>query len=103
MKNFKLKGFIFILFTFIPSIVSASGTGMPWEGPMDQVLNSITGPWLQFGSIASIVIAGLTLAIGETGGLMKKAMSLVLGLSIACAATGWGINFFGFSGGIITG
>jgi hypothetical protein len=24
---------------------------------------------------------------------------LVLGLSIACAASGWGLSFFGFAGG----
>jgi len=76
----------------------AAGSGMPWEGPLDQILTSLTGPWLKFGSVAAIIAVGLMLAFGETGGIMKRALQMVLGLSIACAATGWGLSFFGFSG-----
>jgi Type IV secretory pathway, VirB2 components (pilins) len=84
----------------IPASAFASGTGMPWENPMNQILNSITGPWLRFGSVVAIIITGLTLAVGERGGLLKHSLQVVLGLSIACAATSWGLSFFGFSGGL---
>jgi len=84
----------------IPALASASGSGMPWEGPMDRILNSITGPWLRFGSIMAVVITGLALAFGEMGGIFRKGVQLVLGLSVACAASGWGLSFFGFAGGL---
>ncbi len=84
----------------VPSMLLAAGSGMPWEGPLDQILNSITGPWLKFGSVAAIIAVGFMLAFGETGGILKRALQAVLGLSVACAATGWGLSFFGFSGGL---
>lgn len=84
----------------LPTLALASGSGMPWEGPMDRILNSITGPWLRFGSVMAVIITGLALAFGEIGGIMKKGVQLVLGLSVACAASGWGLSFFGFAGGM---
>ena len=83
-----------------PSILFAAGSGMPWEGPLDQILNSLTGPWLRFGSVVAIMAVGFMLAFGETGGILKRALQAVLGLSVACAATGWGLSFFGFNGGL---
>jgi type IV secretion system protein VirB2 len=91
-----LLTFIIIL---IPLNAWATSTGMPWEGPMTQILNSLTGPWLKFGSVVAIMSTGLLLALGETAGFLKKMIMLVLGLSIACAASGWGLSFFGFAGG----
>jgi len=84
-----------------PIPVLAAGTGMPWESPLNQLLNSITGPWLKFGTVAAIVMVGLFLAFSETGGIFRRAMFVVLGLSLACAATSWGLTFFGFAGGLL--
>ena len=103
-ERFLLKNIPFLLFSlifFLPKLALAAGTGMPWEGPMDQILNSVTGPWLRFGSVIAIIVTGLTLAFGETAGIARKAIMVVLGLSVACAATGWGLSFFGFSGGLV--
>ena len=87
-------------FVFVPAIALAAGSGMPWEGPLSQIMNSVSGPWLRFGSVVAIIGTGLTLAFGETGGILKKGIMVVLGLSVACAATSWGLSFFGFSGGL---
>jgi len=88
----------FIIF-FIPLNAWATSSGMPWEAPMNQILTSLTGPWLKFGSVVAIMSTGLALALGETSGFLRKLIMLVLGLSIACAASGWGLSFFGFAGG----
>jgi type IV secretion system protein VirB2 len=77
----------------------ASGTGMPWETPLQNVLDSITGPVAKAAGIIAIVIAGLGFAFGESGGLMRKIMGIVFGLAIAFAAAQWGMTFFGFAGG----
>lgn len=96
-----MKHLLAIIFVFVcPSMLFAAGSGMPWEGPLEQILNSLTGPWLRFGSVAAIISIGLMLAFGETGGILKRALQAVLGLSVACAATGWGLSFFGFNGGL---
>jgi len=100
MKN-RHKSFFIQLSALFPATALAAGTGMPWEQPMDQILTSITGPWLRFGTVAAIVMVGLFLAFSETGGVFRRALFVVLGLSLACAATSWGLSFFGFSGGLL--
>lgn len=77
----------------------ASGTGMPWETPLQNVLDSITGPVAKAAGIIAIVLAGLGFAFGESGGLMRRVMGIVFGIAIAFAATQWGMTFFGFAGG----
>ena len=95
------QSLIIPLIALLPARAFAAGTGMPWEQPMDQILTSITGPWLRFGTVAAIVMVGLFLAFSETGGVFRRALFVVLGLSLACAATSWGLTFFGFSGGLL--
>lgn len=77
----------------------ASGTGMPWETPLQNVLDSITGPVAKAAGIIAIVMAGLGFAFGEGGGIMRKAMGIVFGLAVVFAAAQWGMTFFGFAGG----
>jgi type IV secretory pathway VirB2 component (pilin) len=77
----------------------ASGTGMPWETPLQNVLDSVTGPVAKAAGIIAIVLAGLGFAFGESGGLMRKVMGIIFGIAIAFAAAQWGMTFFGFAGG----
>ena len=44
----------------------AAGTGMPWEGPLDQILQSIEGPVARIVAVIIITLTGLALAFGET-------------------------------------
>ena len=50
----------------------AAGSGMPWEGPLDQILQSIEGPVARIVAVIIITLTGLTLAFGETSGGMRK-------------------------------
>ena len=79
----------------------AAGSGMPWEGPLDQILLSIEGPVARIVSVIIITITGLTLAFGETSGGMRKLIQIVFGLSIAFAATSFFLTFFSFGGGAV--
>lgn len=77
----------------------AAGSGMPWEGPLNQILTSITGPVAQAIGVIAITITGLAMAFGDTGGGMKRLLQIVFGLSIAFTAASFFLSFFSFGGG----
>ncbi len=79
----------------------AAGSGMPWEGPLDQILQSIEGPVARIVAVIIITLTGLALAFGETSGGMRKLIQIVFGLSIAFAATSFFLTFFAFGGGAL--
>lgn len=79
--------------------LASGGSSMPYIGPMQTIVDSITGPFAKLAGIVAIVLAGLGFAFSEGGGLMKKVMGIVVGLSCAFAASTWGLQLFGFSSG----
>ena len=74
------------------------GQPLPWEGPLNQVLASFTGPVAKALCILAIVVLGFAFAFSEGGGL-RRILGLLLGVSIAVTATSFGVTFFGFDGG----
>jgi type IV secretion system protein VirB2 len=88
-----------ILVLAIAGPAHAAGSGMPWEGPLDSILQSIEGPVAKIIGTLAIIITGLTLAFGDTGGGFRKLMQIVFGLSIAFTATSFFLSFFSFGGG----
>lgn len=79
----------------------AAGSGMPWEEPLQQILNSIQGPVAKIVAVIVIITTGLTLAFGETSGGFRKLIQIVFGLSIAFAASSFFLTFFSFGGGAV--
>lgn len=79
----------------------AAGTNMPWEQPLQQILDSIQGPVAKILSVIVIVVTGLTLAFGDTSGGFRRLIQIVFGLSIAFAASSFFLSFFSFSGGAL--
>ena len=77
----------------------AAGSGMPWEGPLTQILASVEGPIAKIIGTIAIILAGLGLAFGDTGGGFRKLIQIVFGLSIAFTATSFFLSFFSFGGG----
>ena len=77
----------------------AAGSGMPWEGPLQSILESIEGPVAKILATIVIILTGLGLAFGESRGGMRKLLQIVFGLSIAFAATSFFLSFFSFGGG----
>jgi type IV secretory pathway VirB2 component (pilin) len=77
------------------------GGGMPWEGPLNQLLDSLTGPVSRVVGAVAIIGLGVGIAFSEGGSMMRKALWVVLGLAIAFNAVSWGIGFLGFSGGLL--
>ncbi|HEX4693638.1 TrbC/VirB2 family protein [Sphingomonas sp.] len=79
----------------------ASGSGMPWEQPLQQVLESVQGPVAKIVAVMVIITTGLTLAFGETAGGFRRLIQIVFGLSIAFAASSFFLSFFSFGGGAL--
>lgn len=78
----------------------AGGSGMPWEGPLQQVVQSITGPVVQAAAVVAVVIFGAGIAMSESGSSMRRGLGILFGLSIAFAASTFFLDFFGFAGGV---
>ena len=81
----------------------AAGSGMPWEEPLQQVLESVQGPVAKIIAVIIIITTGLTLAFGETAGGFRRLVQIVFGLSIAFAASSFFLSFFSFGGGALIG
>ena len=81
----------------------AAGSGMPWEQPLQQVLESVQGPVAKIIAVIIIITTGLTLAFGETAGGFRRLIQIVFGLSIAFAASSFFLSFFSFGGGALVG
>ena len=90
----------YVNFVLIPA-AHASGSSMPWEGPLQSILDSIQGPVARIIAVIIIISTGLALAFGDTSGGFRKLIQIVFGLSIAFAASSFFLSFFSFSGGAV--
>jgi type IV secretion system protein TrbC len=79
----------------------AAGSGMPWEAPLQRILESIEGPVAKVVAVVIIIVTGLSLAFGDMGGGLRRLIQVVFGLSIAFAATSFFLSFFAFAGGAL--
>jgi type IV secretion system protein TrbC len=79
----------------------AAGSNMPWEQPLQQVLESIEGPVAKIIAVIIIIVTGLTLAFGDTSGGFRRLVQIVFGISIAFAASSFFLSFFQFGGGAL--
>jgi type IV secretory pathway VirB2 component (pilin) len=79
----------------------AAGSNMPWEQPLNQILQSVEGPVAKIMAVIIIIVTGLTLAFGDTSGGFRRLIQIVFGLSIAFAASSFFLSFFSFGGGAL--
>ena len=79
----------------------AAGSSMPWEAPLQAILESIQGPVAKIVAVIIIIATGLALAFGDTSGGFRRLIQIVFGLSIAFAASSFFLSFFSFGGGAL--
>ena len=96
MKKNKLL--LLTVFLILATGAMASATNMPWEGTLDKLLKSLTGPVARTVIILALAGTGGTLAFGETPSAIKRMLQIVFGATIIFAAGSWGPTFFGFTG-----
>ena len=89
------------LLAMLPGQALASGSSMPWESPLNSILESIQGPVAKIVAVIIIIATGLGLAFGDTSGGFRRLIQIVFGLSIAFAASSFFLSFFSFSGGAL--
>ena len=85
----------------VTDVANAAGSGMPWEAPLQRILESIEGPVAKVVAVVIIIVTGLSLAFGDMGGGLRRLIQIVFGLSIAFAATSFFLSFFSFAGGAL--
>lgn len=89
-----------IAVALMSSPAHAAGSSMPWEAPLQAILESIEGPVAKIVAVM-IIITGLTLAFCDTSGGARRPVQIVFGLSIAFAASSFFLSFFSFGGGVL--
>ena len=99
VKTIEIVFFVLLFYILWSGVAHAAGSGMPWEGPLNRILQSIEGPVARIAAVIIIIITGLALAFGESSGGMRNLIRIVFGLSIAFAATSFFLTFFSFGGG----
>ena len=93
-----LGGFVALV---VATPAHAAGSSMPWEAPLQAILESIQGPVAKIMAVIIIIATGLTLAFGDTSGGFRRLIQIVFGLSIAFAASSFFLSFFSFGGGAL--
>lgn len=96
-------GFAGLVTLSVTAPAYASGSSMPWEAPLQSILDSIQGPVAKIMAVMVIIMTGLTLAFGDTSGGFRRLIQIVFGLSIAFAASSFFLSFFSFGGGALVG
>ncbi len=90
-----------VTFWLLAGPAYAAGSSMPWEAPLQKILQSIEGPVAKIIAVIIIITTGLTLAFGDTSGGFRRLIQIVFGLSIAFAASSFFLSFFSFGGGAL--
>ena len=91
----------FLTCALLAAPAHAAGSQMPWEAPLQKVLESVEGPVAKIIAVIIIITTGLTLAFGDSSGGFRKLIQIIFGLSIAFAASSFFLSFFSFGGGAL--
>jgi type IV secretory pathway VirB2 component (pilin) len=71
-----------------PALASSGGGGLPWESPLQQIQQSITGPVAGFIALAAVAIAGAMLIFGgELNDFARRLCYVALVGSVLLGAT----------------
>jgi type IV secretion system protein VirB2 len=90
-----------ILVSMGAAMASSGGGGLPWEGPLQQIQESITGPVAGYIALAAVAIAGGMLIFGgELNDFARRLMYVVLVAGILLGATQI-VGLFGATGASI--
>jgi len=98
----KITGIVILsILASASTTLASTGGGLPWEGPLQQIQESITGPVAGFIALAAVAIAGGMLIFGgELNDFARRLMYVVLVAGILLGATQI-VGLFGATGASI--
>lgn len=100
-KFLGLLGLLVALLMMSPPALAGGGGGLPWEGPLEQIQESITGPVAGAIALAAVAIAGGMLIFGgELNDFARRLVYIVLVAGILLGATQI-VGLFGAGGASI--
>ena len=100
-KLLTLLGLVAASLMMIEPALAGGGGGRPWEGPLEQIQESITGPVAGAIALAAVAIAGGMLIFGgELNDFARRLMYVVLVAGILLGATQI-VGLFGAGGASI--
>jgi type IV secretory pathway VirB2 component (pilin) len=84
----RIRSFAWVAWAWLvcaPAFAQLGGRNLPWEGPLETISQSMTGPVAKWSIMIAIVASALGLAFFNEGGggIWRKALYVVLGGSIA--------------------
>lgn len=92
---------IFLIAAGTKPAMASSGGGLPWEAPLEQIQQSITGPVAGFIALAAVAVAGGMLIFGgELNDFARRLMYVVLVAGILLGASQI-VALFGATGATI--
>ncbi|MDQ0562993.1 type IV secretion system protein VirB2 [Rhizobium mesoamericanum] len=84
-----------------PALASSGGGGLPWESPLQQIQQSITGPVAGFIALAAVAIAGGMLIFGgELNDFARRLCYIALVGGVLLGATQI-VGLFGATGATV--
>jgi type IV secretion system protein TrbC len=90
-----------IIFASAAPALASSGGSLPWEGPLEKIQQSITGPVAGYIALAAVAIAGGMLIFGgELNDFARRLVYVVLVAGILLGATTI-VGLFGATGASI--
>ena len=81
-------------------MASTSGPQLPWDGPLQNMAHALTGGVAHWAVIIAIAVSGIGVALGESGGVIRRGGTVILGGSIAAGAMQVA-NALGIAGALI--
>lgn len=102
MRKFSLMLAILICFGEVAFAAAAGGAAMPWEGPLQTIKNSLTGPVAGYIALIAIMICGAILIFGgDISGFARNLVNVVLACAVILGASSIITNLFPAAGAVI--
>jgi type IV secretion system protein TrbC len=102
MQRLSILIFSVILMFMVEPALAAAQTNLPWEGPLEMIRDSITGPVAMVISLLGVTVAGGMLIFGgEMGEFTRRVIMLVLVLGLLISASGMIELLFGANGALV--
>lgn len=68
------------------ALATTSGPPMPWDAPLQTLLDNLQGTVARILVTVAVVVTGLLFAFGESGGAFRRVFGIAFGAAIALGA-----------------